>query len=100
MAKPTKPAAPVIDVAGGLLRATWTVPAAETKPILFGELRYRRKVGDYWRVIEEVQSPFSIDLYEPAGTYQVEIRLVNDEGSGVWSDIGNEVMWSRLPRRT
>ena len=91
---PGRPERPIVTRARNGVLAKWTAPANEGPPITRYDLRYRiRDAEQDWSVVAihfqggpTIASVISNTL--PATTYEVQVRAVNAEGEGAWSESG------------
>ena len=89
---PSKPLPPtVVVVSSTSLTVTWTEPENTEPPITDYNVRYKERDGDFvsWFHTGPGLTTTITDL-KPNTTYEVQVRAINDEGIGEWSDSGIE----------
>ena len=94
---PGRPAAPgLLPVRAGLA-VTWEEPANGGPEIGSYDLQYRKKgAGSETEVSVGLVLTHTIANVEPGATYEVQVRAVNAEGGGPWSEAA-EVVIRRAP---
>ena len=92
---PAKPDAPSVvpDTRSptSALTVTWTAPDMTGKPAITGyDLRYRVEGASTWtdHPVAGTSTTANITGLNAATTYEAQVRAVNDEGTGPWSDSG------------
>ena len=90
---PAKPNAPTLTVSAdsptsGLV-VTWKAPVNTGPAITSYDLRYRVQNTTLWttHIVEDATSATFTGLAEGT-TYEAQVRAINDEGTGAWSDSG------------
>ena len=92
---PGKPDAPSVaqdsNSPTSALTVTWTAPDMTGKPVISGYgLRYRAEGAQNWTAypVAGTVTTATITGLESGTTYEAQVRAVNDEGIGPWSDSG------------
>ena len=92
---PAKPQAPTVSPDPGApttgLTVAWTAPANEGRPDITGyDLRYRAVDALGWtgHPVKEAATAAVIGGLESGAAYEAQVRAVNEEGAGPWSDAG------------
>ena len=92
---PAQPEAPALSpdpdapIAG--LTVKWTPPANEGRPDIAGyDLRYRAVDAPGWtgHPVDETATAALIGGLKDGVAYEAQVRAINEEGSGPWSDAG------------
>ena len=92
--KPVAPGAPTVSATSGVttsLDVSWTAPANAGRPALSGyKVRYRAGNGNWTdRSHTGLGTGTTIASLSEDTTYQVQVRAVNADGDGAWSDSGS-----------
>ena len=93
---PAQPAAPTVTAAAATptqLSVSWTAPTNAGPAITDYDVRYRADVtapnGDFTDAhYNGTTTSTTLTDLKPSTSYQVQVRAVNDEGIGPWSDAG------------
>ena len=91
---PDKPDAPTVEASsadpGTILDVSWTAPENTGPPITGYAVQYREEGASSW-----TSHPFAgtgtattLSGLTPGTTYEAQVRAVNDEGAGPWSESG------------
>ena len=95
---PGKPSAPTVRPTALIIRdvrltVTWSAPSNTGPPIRYYNLRYRKGTTGAFTMLEETLLPNTTSKQltglDAHSTYQVQVRAVNDEGTGHWSNSGS-----------
>ena len=78
---------------------TWTVPANPGPPILHHDLQYRvdGSSGAWNPLADRSGTTADISGLTPGTTYEVQVRAVNADGDGPWSDSATEATATNAP---
>ena len=91
---PGKPAAPTVSAASATsLTVTWSAPANDGPAITDYDYRHRTSPDGSWTEVTDtaITAPSATITGLTEGTsYDVQVRAMNDEGTGDWSDSGTE----------
>ena len=93
---PAQPAAPTVTAAAATptqLSVSWTAPTNAGPALTDYDVRYRADVtapnGDFTDAhYNGTTTSTTLTDLKPSTSYQVQVRAVNDEGIGPWSDAG------------
>ena len=84
---PSRPLAPRVAAGDGRLEVSWSAPADNGAAITGYEVRYRRAGGSWERWAHEgTGTTTTITGLANDTSYEVEVRAVNSEGAGEWSE--------------
>ena len=99
---PDKPDPPGFTIAGITpvkLPVTWTAPTNPGPPILHHDLQYRvnGSSGAWSPLADRSGTTADISGLMPGVTYEVQVRAVNNDGDGPWSDSATRATASNAP---
>ena len=91
---PAKPAAPTVTVNAANLDVSWTAPTMTGKPAINDyDVQYRQSGVSTWTDASFTGTTTSTTLSSltKGKSYEVQVRAVNAEGNGAWSDSGSAI---------
>ena len=90
---PGKPAVPELVAVRAGLSVSWAAPANGGPEIGSYDLQFQKKGAGRWTEVSAgLVLEHTIGVVDPGATYEVEVRAVNGEGGGPWSETSEAVI--------